>query len=210
MSLASSERFVIHHVLTIPLFVVAVGFVLVTRLFRHIKRFVVWLPLPQALMRLEAAMLALPPYGAVICLLVPLGLYVGVTVVELAMLATGELLLALLASVLAKVIGIGVGLRLWGKLEHRVREIVWLGHGIDWTLRQLHSAHEWLSHYVAWRVFAHWLDVGKHTLHNVGDHVLHPGAHHHPAPEGEHKSSVNKAAWRFDAMVRRLRASKWF
>ncbi len=211
MSIASSERFVIHHILTIPFFALAVAFVLVTRLFRVLKRFVLWLPLPQALMRLETAMLALPAYGAVLCLLVPLGLYVALTGVELAMLATGQLLLALLASLIAKIIGVGVGLRLWGKLEHKVREIIWLGNTIDWLLRQFHNAHLWLSRYKAWRVFAHWFNVGKTTLHHVGGHVRHPKAYHdtHHGNKFRHHHT-NKLVWRFDAMVRRLRASRWF
>lgn len=164
----ASLRFIVRHLMTPLLFPAAVLFVVVEQIGSVLKRLVMRIPLPALWLRVEAAMLRLPAYGALACLMIPLGVFLGLQVVEVALLAGKHFALALLTSLGAKVVGVGIGLRLWTKLEANVRRIAWVGWVVDAVVGADHAVHAWLNGFAAWRRARAWVEKMKAGVKRLG------------------------------------------
>lgn len=188
-------KYVLRYTVTPLLFVVAVFFVLLEHIAGWLKALVIRIPLPAVWMQMEEAMIGLPAYGALACLMIPLLGYLGLSVVEVGLLAGGQIFLALVASGAAKVVGVGIGLRLWGKLEANVRRIDWVTRLVDWGVVLNNTVHHWLSRFLVWRMAVAWVEWVKAQAIKVA----HIG-------NGQATSPLVR---RFGAIRRSLRAIKW-
>ncbi len=93
---------------------------------------------------LDAAVRALPPYGALIVLLAPAGGLLPIKLAGLALIAHGHAGAGLSLFVLAKVAGTALLAWLWGAVQPQVRRIGWAARAVDGLLRLKAYVYGWV------------------------------------------------------------------
>ncbi len=119
-----------------------------------------WQPLAAALARLarfapvralEAAIVRLPPYGALVVFAVPSVLILPLKLLALWLIASGHALAAAGLFIAAKVVGTAIVARLYQLTEPRLMQLEWFRRAHDWVMPRLHALSERVRASGVWR-----------------------------------------------------------
>lgn len=160
-------------ILTVPLFAVAVLWVVLDDLFRSfVTPVVAWLAGLRLFKRIEGWIGRLPPYPTMALFIIPLAVIEPFKIWGLYLIGTGHLILGILAFVAAKVVGLGIAERLFAVSRDKLLSIRWFAWAHARVVAIKDAVHAYLAGTRLWPALMRALAAVKASLRAAKDRVL--------------------------------------